>query len=721
MADRMRKLLDEANIVDHPYLSHRVVEHFRKFVAGKHTTREGAMGRLQLSMQLLNSGQSAAAVQALDDLDAYLGEKKMTLPAGDRVGLMFQRGLTYLRLGEQQNCIGYHTSESCLFPISAGGVHRLPEGSREAIRIFSEVLKENRNHIAAAWLLNIAYMTLGEYPEKVPKQWLFPPSVFASEYDIKRFPDVASALGVDVDDLAGGTIVEDFDGDGYLDIMASSWRMDGPLRYFRNDGGGRFIDQTTNAGLTLVTGGLNIQQTDYNNDGRPDVFVLRGGWLGAGGHHPDSLLRNNGDGTFEDVTEEAGLLSFHPSQAATWFDFNNDGWLDVFIANESQAQDRNVCQLYRNNGNGTFTECAGETGLALTAFYKGVTSGDYDNDGDPDLFLSDRDGANRLMRNDGPAETGSKRWRFADVTAQAGISNTYASFPTWFFDYDNDGWLDVFVSGYSIRDVGEVAADYLGEPHGGERARLYRNNGNGTFSDVTKESGLYKVIHGMGSNFGDLDNDGWLDFYIGTGDPGLATLIPNRMFRNAEGKRFQDVTTSGGFGHLQKGHGVAFGDIDQDGDQDIYAVIGGAYAGDNYRNALFLNPGHSNNWIGLKLVGTKCNRAAIGARIKVVAQTGAQTRNIYKTVNSGGSFGSSPLRQHLGLGGASGIREVEILWPGSRTPQRIREVEVNRVYVIHEGQAVASLMDVKPIQLQFKPNMEPWCGPTNLTVSAFGR
>ena len=170
----------------------------------------------------------------------------------------------------------------------------------------------------------------------------------------------------------------------------------------------------------------------------------------------------------------------------------------------------------------------------------------------------------------------------------------------------------------------------------------------------------------MGANFGDLDNDGWLDFYLGTGDPSLSTLIPNRMFRNADGKFFQDVTTSGGFGHIQKGHGISFADFDNDGDQDIYEVMGGAYAGDNYRNVLFLNPGHGNHWITLKLEGIRSNRAAMGARIRVTVQTAQGERSIYKTVSTGGSFGASPLRQEIGLGQAKAIRSVEIFWPTHR-------------------------------------------------------
>src|SRR5262249_48759549 len=198
------------------------------------------------------------------------------------------------------------------------------------------------------------------------------------------------------------------------------------------------------------------------------------------------------------------------------------------------------------------------------------------NDGRPDLYLSWRGHDNILLRNDGPkdAAAGSKSaWQFTDVAKAAGVTEPLYSFPAWFFDYDNDGWLDRFVSGYGINDVGDVAADYLKLPTPAERARLFRNNHDGTFTDMTRVVNLYKVLHTMGSNFGDLDNDGWLDLYLGTGDPDLSTVIPNRMFRNAEGRFFEDVTTSGGFGHLQKGHGVAFGDLDNDGDQHVYILI----------------------------------------------------------------------------------------------------------------------------------------------------
>ena len=179
-------------------------------------------------------------------------------------------------------------------------------------------------------------------------------------------------------------------------------------------------------------------------------------------------------------------------------------------------------------------------------------------------------------------------------------------------------------------------------------------------------------------------------------------LIPNRMFRNAEGKFFQEVTTATGTGHLQKGHGVGFADLDNDGDQDIYAVIGGARLGDNYRNALFLNPGNAHHWLKLKLEGFRSNRAAIGARIKVTVTTQAGPRHIFKTVNSGGSFGSNPFRQEIGLGNAMAITGVEILWPATGAQQRFKGLELDRANRIREDDTNAVLIDSKRLEFDLK-------------------
>ena len=491
--------------------------------------------------------------------------------------------------------------------------------------------------------------------------------------------------------MSGGVIMEDFDHDGFLDLMVSGSGLRSQLRYFHNNGDGTFTELTGAAGLTGLMGGLNLIQGDYNNDGWSDVLVLRGGWLGKDGRYPNSLLRNNGDNTFTDVTEEAGLLSFHPTQSAVWFDYNGDGWLDIFIANESVpgSGEADPCELFRNNGDGTFTECAAENGVAVVDWIKAVVTGDFNNDGRPDIYLSSLRGPNRLLRNDGPAgadHSPRAPWHFTDVAVAAGVTEPIKSFSCWFFDYDNDGWLDLFVTGYSITDAGDILADYLGiAPATAERARLYHNNRDGTFTDVTKPAGLYKILHAMGANFGDLDNDGWLDFYVGTGDPALGTLIPNRMFRNDGSGHFQDVTTSGGFGQLQKGHGIAFGDLNNDGTQDIYSHLGGALTGDHYPSQLFANPGHGNHWVKLKLEGVQSNRPALGARIKVVARTAAGEREIHRVVGSGGNFGASPLQQEIGLGQATEIVRVEIFWPKTGKTQVIRDLTLDRCYAIREG------------------------------------
>jgi hypothetical protein len=176
--------------------------------------------------------------------------------------------------------------------------------------------------------------------------------------------------------------------------------------------------------------------------------------------------------------------------------------------------------------------------------------------------------------------------------------------------------------------------------------------------------GLDRIAFAMGANFGDIDNDGYLDFYLGTGNPQLRSAIPNKLFKNIKGTMFLDVSTSARVGNLQKGHGVSFADFDNDGNEDIYIKMGGAYKGDAYENSLYLNPGQNqNHWINLSLQGTVSNRAAIGVKIKVTFKENNVERSVYRDVNSGGSFGSNPLRQHIGLGMADSIEKIEVTWP----------------------------------------------------------
>jgi len=595
---------------------------------------------------------------------AYELATKLKLPHFVQ-SLVEKLAIAHLRRGEVENCVHHGNARSCILPISPEARHRRPDGSRRAIALFRQVLREDPSNLPIRWLLNIAYMTLGEYPRQTPAEHLIPPAAFTSKVSVGRFVDVAARTGLATSNMAGGVIVEDFDQDGFLDIVTSTQDSCGALQYRHSNGDGTYADRTKMAGLESQLGGLNLVSTDYNNDGWPDIFVLRGGW-----EFPmrKSLLRNNGNGTFSDVTREAGLAApATASQTAAWADFDQDGHLDVFVGNEFSPS-----QLFRNKGDGTFEDVAGKAGVARIAFTKGAAWADYDNDGYPDLYVSNFGEENFLYHNNGDGT-------FSEVAGSLGVDKPIYSFPVWFMDYDNDGWQDLFVSSY-VQSLADVARGYLGEEPKGETFKVYRNE-KGKFADVTKQVGMFRNALTMGCNFGDLDNDGYLDFYLGTGGPSYGALVPNLLFRNDNGRSFVDVTYSAGVGHLQKGHGIAFADLDSDGDQDIFLHSGGAVPGDAYPNSVFANPGNPNRWIEVRLTGVKTNRAAIGARIKVALTNG---REIHRVVTTGTSFGTSSLRQHIGLGKDGSIRTIEIYWPTSRTTQLFQNLQPNQAISVTE-------------------------------------
>ncbi len=578
-------------------------------------------------------------------------------------------GVAYLHKSEIENDV-YHTpGDRCLLPMHPSSAFQKTKDSENAIEYFLQYLEQKPDDLEVKWLLNLAYMTLGMYPDKVPPKYLIPPSVFESAEDVGRFHDVAEKAGLESFSTAGGVIVDDFENNGRFDVVTSSFDGCQPLHYFHNNGDGTFTEQGTKAGLSDQLGGLNILQADYNNDGCLDILVLRGAWELP---QRKSLLRNNCDGTFTDVTYASGLGEPTSTQAAVWVDINNDGLLDLFVGNEGQP-----AQLFLNKGDGTFQDISASAGVNRIMFTKGVAAGDYDNDGYPDLYVSNLNGDNFLYHNNHDNT-------FTEVADKAGVPGSGRSFATWFFDYDNDGWPDIFTTSYFM-SVDETVRTYLGLPHNATTLKLYKNLGNGTFRDVTKEVGLDKVFMPMGGNFGDIDNDGFLDMFLGTGTPSYASLKPSVLLHNKDGKSFVDVTTSSGTGDWHKGHGVAFADLDNRGDEDIVFEMGGATLGDSHALRVFENPGHGNDWISLKLIGVKTNRSAIGARIKVTVVNGSQgTRSIYRTVGSGGSFGASPLEQHIGLGKDARITDLEIWWPTSNTRQHFSNVERNQFLEIKE-------------------------------------
>lgn len=640
-------------------------------------------------------------IESLEEYKRLIGEcQALEFPNKDAVltELYSQYGLAFIRLGEQENCIVNHTASSCIFPLDQEAVHRSRLGSENAIKIYTGLLERFPDNLTYKWLLNVAYMTLGEYPENVPLPYLVP-LMHPENNHIPRFKNIASYLGIDDNRLSGGIIIDDFNNDGFYDLVVSSWNLNDQIYIFFNNGDGTFTESHKKAGLEGITGGLYINHTDYNNDGYLDIFIPRGAWLGVD-EFPNSLLRNNGDGTFTDVTIEANFYSKGPTQAVAWTDFNNDGWVDCFIANERGENVYHPSKLFLNNGDGTFIEVAEAVNAKVQIFAKGTATADYDGDGDQDIYISNFEGNNILLRND--KDPSSKYgFKFTDVTAAAGVADPQGSFPCWFFDVNNDGWEDIFVSGYSSKNYNLLSQEYASEllklPYTSDTPRLYINKKDGTFENVTKKYGLNTLMFAMGADFGDLNNDGFPDFYVSTGEPNYNALLPNRMFLNIDGDHFDEVTEQGGFGHIQKGHAVSFADLDNDGDQDVYAVIGGAYEGDVFFNAFFENPIEDNNWIKIKLEGEKSNKAGFGTKIKVSIEEQGKLREVYRTVSSGSSFGENPLVQEIGIGKADLVKSIDIYWPSGQV-QHFENLEVNKKYRINESDNAHKVLPLQRIK-----------------------
>lgn len=612
------------------------------------------------------------------------------IASSERSTAIFILVTAYLRLGEIDNCCAMANPESCIFPLSPKAWHRKRVGSENAAELLLQLLENFKlkpyDAGQAIWLLNLAHMTLGQHPEGVPVKWRlnlpeeqgigFSSGPIASPGKFPAFKNVAEERGVDTFSHAGGSIADDFDGDGLVDIVISSWDSAVSMSFFKNTGKGEF--EKVDAGLDRIRGGLNLKQADYDNDGDLDILVLRGAWLGPNGEHPNSLLQNDGSGRFLDVSYAVGLAEPGlPTQTAEWLDFDLDGDLDLFVGNESPGSRLAPCQLFRNDG-GRFTDIAANAGVDATGFIKGVTSGDYDGDGYPDLFLSQIDGNNALFRNRGDGTFERSR----DLLGKS--AGPARSFPTWFFDYNNDGWLDLFVSSYSSAGL-EYVKYYTGNalPEGAVAA-LFRNDKGKGFTDVTREVNLDKPMLPMGSNYGDLTNNGFPDMYLGTGAPDYEAVVPNMLFVN-DGGKFFDFTMTSRMGHLQKGHAVSFADFDSDGDLDVFEQMGGALRGDQFYDVLFENPGFGKHWLGVSLRGKQTNYYGVGARVGVQLQDlDEEPRWVFQWMNSGGSFGANPLRLHFGLGEASEILQVEVVWPVSGQTQVIRNVQMDQLITITE-------------------------------------
>ena len=601
---------------------------------------------------------------------------------------------SYLRLAEDQNCCANPNGETCIFPIRGGGIHRKEEGSRKALPYLYAVSTSQtatiEDRMDATWLISIAAMTLGEYPLSVPE--LHRLSKLPGGEEDAQFPlfkNIAPSLGLDRFGASGGLVVDDFRNDGSISVINSVWDPATELGFYQQKEDGGFARFSEEANLTGINGGLNLRHADFDNDGDLDVLILRGAWLKELGRHPNSLLRNDGAGEngvvqFTDVAFASGIaFPAYPTQTAEWADFDLDGDLDLFVGNETKGGFRAPCQLFRNDGIGEdgvvrFVDVAGSAGLEVFAYVKGASWGDFNNDRFPDLYVSCYGEKNHLYQNRGDGT-------FTDVAEVLGVTDPKASFPVWFWDYNNDGHLDLFVTAF-VWHNGPFLFYYQGKPPDPRWfARLYRNDGDGRFDDVTKAAGLEVPMMTMGCNFADLDNNGYPDMYLGTGNPSLGGTVPNQLLMNENGVRFSDRTTASGMGHLQKGHGVSFADFDADGDLDVFEQLGGAYRADRFYDAVFENPGFGNHWLEVRLRGKTSNSYGIGCRLRAVIDSSEGERSVYAWMNSGSSFGSNPLVAHIGLADATVIKRLEIFWPVTGMTQSFSDVAVDQRIVVSEG------------------------------------
>ncbi len=657
-------------------------------------------GSIEVAMEMLKCGQIDESIALFNSIWAFLRDNKVALQPEVRRNLYALIGIAYMRKGEIDNCVRHHNHESCFIPIQGDGVHQLQDGSRKAIELYTLCLREFPDDLETKYLLNVAYQTLGEYPHGVPPEYLIPPSWFASRIPFPRFKDVAPQLGLNTLSLAGGVIVDDFTNDGWLDIVQTSWSPREELVFYVNNGDGTFSDKTAAYGLAGHVGILNCNQADINNDGWLDILLMRGGWYQQEGDVPSTLLQNTGKGGFVDVTESAGLLHVAACQNASWADFNLDGWIDVVMGNESKTGYARGINLYINDGDGTFTDQAKAWGLTGHHYIKGSTAADIDNDRYPDIYFATLDTLNLLFVNGGESRRDQFIPRFSEENGGLPIQ----SFPCWSFDFDNDGDEDLFSSAFSNEGTPAThwMKSHLGTADPAMLPKLYRNEGDKGFTEVGASMGLNEVAFTMGCNFGDINVDGYLDFYLATGNPLFQSLVPNKMYLNMGGRSFEDVSYAGGFANVQKGHGVGFGDLDHDGDEDLYAQIGGSFDGDGFYNCLFENPNHEgNNWIVLRLSGTKANRPAIGARVILTVDEGGTERKICRTVTSGASFGANSLALEVGLGKATAVKSVVVQWPCKDCPdETYTGLEVNNAYRLTQGtpRADPEIYEKKPFR-----------------------
>jgi tetratricopeptide (TPR) repeat protein len=615
------------------------------------------------------------------DLDLAKSElEELVQMYPDKIEVHGFMGLTYLRSGEFRKSSEKFEYIVNRFPkifqtvYTLGIAYLRSEKYEKAIEPLKEAIRLDTENLYAKWALRLALEALGRDPQILEDPYRLDISAIKVSGPVVEFKDVAHEAGVAKVDQGRGSGWADFDLDGDLDLFTVGVHSGTAL--FRNNGDGTFTEVSEEAGVSDHRGGWASLFADYDNDGDPDLYITRDAWDGK---DSNTMYRNNGDGTFSDVTKAAGVADKEKSSfTASFGDYDNDGYLDLLVA--SGLKDGNSPNsLFHNNGDGTFTDVAIEAGLVHRGPTIGCAFGDYDDDGNLDIHVVHVNGSNLLYKNNGDGT-------FNEVTESANARlPIQRGFVTFFFDYDNDGDLDLFTS--SMCNLTEYLTSRIsGKAQTKTHLALLRNNGEGTFTDITNQAGLYLSFGSMGANYGDYDYDGNLDIYLSNGGPPVGRLEPNALFRNNGDGTFTEITEAAGVGNLGKGHGVTFADYDNDGDLDIYSSIGGHYPADRTPNSLYQNPGTGNNFLMVRTIGTRSNRDGIGAKVKVTS--GSLT--LLRVVNGGSGFGSTnSLELEFGLGKRKKVDQVEIRWP-SGLVETYENLEPNQLLIVTEGKEFES-------------------------------
>jgi hypothetical protein len=537
----------------------------------------------------------------------------------------------------------------------------------EAARVGSDaMLADPGNERARSWLW-LTSTRLGGYPDSVPAEHRMEMKV-GYEKPTVEFEDIAAKIGLDKTSAGRGLAVFDYNNDGLLDVVIAA--AHGGCNLYRNNGDGTFTDVSVGSGLDTCVNSFIVIAGDYNNDGYVDLFITRLGFFSG----EAQLFRNNGNGTFTDVTEEAGLKMWRPAFTAAWVDYDCDGYLDLFIANNLGGLfDRKTPnRLFHNNGDGTFTEVAESAGLATIWPTIGSAWGDYNDDGYPDLFLSNAVGHSQLFRNNGDGT-------FTDVSEEAGVTGYCIGSIAFWCDYNNDGLLDLVQFCWSDHEDAIYTMRYGEGPPNGRPHRIYHNNGDGTFTLKDREIGLDGCWGSMSGNAGDFNNDGHLDLLLGNGSPRMDRLEPPILLES-DGTRFRNITFAAGLPFSGKSHGSNLADLFGDGRLSVLIASGGAYPGDLLTTNVYCPKKLPGNYLNVRLDGVKSNRSAIGARLTLHAGGRKQMRE----VGGGSNFGCLPFEQHFGLADLKTADALEIRWP-SGLRQRIENPPVNDTLRITEG------------------------------------